>query len=1549
VNTDNWIEYSISQFACESAAPRLDPPNLGDGNEEGCGDNIFLCDLDDPTQGDPVSVRTGDFLHEAEGLTLSGPNVGLDVRMMYTTDFWKWSATGYAWRDMPLGWNVSLNRTLVVYKPPGRQWCRRDDDGDGVVCSVYQSPGWATIVWENGRHQVMRETVAGSGLYGHIGPTGAPEVMEMDDGRFVHFVGNGSVQVFDANGVLSSMTDFRGNTIRVEHFENDAGGYTRVATIEATGQAVWMTWTPVTLDDGSTVLRLTEISDAPTNRPPGARGALRVVRMEYDGQGQLVTHRDVMGEPETYGYDDAGRLNRMWMRGEDPLTATPLINEYPEPVLGTVESTWGPPTPVVAVGGTVTRQISPTGQVTEFRWTGQWGVAPYDLDVVQHPGTAEERHTRYLHNLEHVTQPIGARPPERIVRAYVANSTTKYTEWTQDAEGFATRVTDPEGRWVETTYDGVWGEPTEVRTEVGTTTFTYRNLAWPRLIERVDHPDGTSDEFDYRYLTEPGLGGQNYVTDVLLDRVTRIGRCPDDNPECVLRPTETTDVHQEAGGLTRWTVDPSGSRTCFEYDVYGRPTRTILAANADCTASELGVELRTEYDWRGYLVATTDARGVRTQYVRRADGRVRDEVLDPGGLNRVTRYTYDAWGWPTRVTADLGADEPHVWQTEYAWVSPEGLVRPTRMRDPLGREILYTYDGYGEVRTITGVGFQNDGSDRVTTQALVPTGTGWQATVTLHDGRVLTEMRNAVGQPVETVDARGVRRTYTYDGAGRVRAVQTGTTPVTDASGEVSPAAPVGTGVEYDEMSRVVERHVLEGVTTVAVERFEYDEMGRLFRATNANGEVTERTYDVAARTERVTTGVGTDSAVTVETWSDALGRLSTSTLAPDDVLQARTTRFEYDATGVDPVSLRRRIDASGQVRTYGYHRVFGGLETLQMPEGVWQYAYDRHGRVTLRQDPLGRGVEYGYDRLNRMISRTEDAGTEAWRYWRDGTLRSYTDLAGRVTQYGYDATGRRTWVWYPGTPRTRTPSVTFGYLPNDLLATVDDGSGRTEYAYDASNRMRRRMRGGHELTYAYDALGLTEMGYDGLGSVLYDRVGGDRVTHVGLWGQGLTARYGYTNDGRLETVEHAAGLRSRRGYAGETRDLTSLTYSVDGESGEEEVEGVAYLGFDELGRPTEWNDRLGTTRVRYDAMHRLERVVYPNVPGTPSLGTVNYGYDPMGNMTEGDRARPVDERTDRFADLPYDAAGNLESDGEWSFTYDGRNRLMRSERESTSTVVEYHYDGLDQLVGQSVNGRRTDFLLDERGSVARVVGLVRGGVRTLYAWGAEGLMAEQTFDAEGAPQEVRFPQVDRKGTVRGWLSAEGEVLGRLDYDVWGRVRRTEGAYAPNMPPAADDLLAPLDPNVDCTPGAPQLPVVLQGENAVVANGVDVYLTEDGRWGTLYNVDGGDSVSFGVVTLPCTPGNLVMRVRLATPNEEGNRIVLHLDGVPVASLVPESTGSFDGEDFEIQTTLSTARYLGAHEVSLVFEGGLGVGNIDWLELGTTGEEAPSAGFGGMCQ
>ena len=208
------------------------------------------------------------------------------------------------------------------------------------------------------------------------------------------------------------------------------------------------------------------------------------------------------------------------------------------------------------------------------------------------------------------------------------------------------------------------------------------------------------------------------------------------------------------------------------------------------------------------------------------------------------------------------------------------------------------------------------------------------------------------------------------------------------------------------------------------------------------NGGKVSYTYDEFDRVTGVTHDDDTDPKFTYE--YDAKGRAAVVT----DTRDGSTIRNIYDLTDRPTESEQRDGEGNLKYRTLiSYdikNRVKSFTEATATETQKTEYSYDADDRVTevKYNGSDSSKVNYTYDKLNRIISRTVTNGTTY--------STAYTYIPGSNT-YGANAT---------------TP----------LVATITQGSGakamNLAYTYDNRGNITSETRNGVITTYEYDALG---------------------------------------------------------------------------------------------------------------------------------------------------------------------------------------------------------------------------------------------------------------------------------------------------------------------------------------------------------------------------------------------------------------------------------------------------------------------------------------------
>ena len=553
-------------------------------------------------------------------------------------------------------------------------------------------------------------------------------------------------------------------------------------------------------------------------------------------------------------------------------------------------------------------------------------------------------------------------------------------------------------------------------------------------------------------------------------------------------------------GRVTSVTDPLGHTTTWEYDA-----RHLVTARTDARGNKTrytwtdreerievilpdGATTKTEYDDRGRSTATVDPMGHRTSLVF-------DDVDRPTGvtnpLSATTRYAWDVQGNLLSITDPNG----NVTRHEY-----DSLNRRIKTTDPLGHLTQRAFDPEGNLLTVTNpMGFVTrysfDALDRL---------------VTITDARnAKTQVGyDAVGNRASETDANGHTTTLGYDSLNRRVEVRDplhrATTFSYNADGtlaSMTDARNLATSYEYDLAGRRVRRF-----NSDTDDRYEFDEVGNLTRASNANSileyRYNERNLLVESRYPDVSMRVGYTY--------DPVGRMASMTYPGGEV-----TSYERDAAGqvtgvVDSQAGRMTMafDPAGRMTRESWPNGLAvkhnydtadhllGIEPENPdPKGIpaIHYSYDPRGnRLTMDRSDLGLSA-YTYDEISQLLtaklpdgdlqaytfdpvgnrlSLQDHRGTQRYRYDSADQLLDVgsdfnpegqenasplfagpgaPDPAGKVfkTVYGFDSAGNEVSKVGPG---KKTTSYTFNALER-LVGVDSPGSVPERYAYDPEGR----------------------------------------------------------------------------------------------------------------------------------------------------------------------------------------------------------------------------------------------------------------------------------------------------------------------------------------------------------------------------------------------------------------------------------------------------------------------------------------------------------------
>jgi len=583
------------------------------------------------------------------------------------------------------------------------------------------------------------------------------------------------------------------------------------------------------------------------------------------------------------------------------------------------------------------------------------------------------------------------------------------------------------------------------------------------------------------------------------------------------------------------------------------------------------------------------------------------------------------------------------------------------------------------------------------------------------------------------VDARGAVTQYQYDAANQ----RTNVLVYTQALGAQQAPSPA----------------TLNGKSSTAT-RYTYDGNGNQLTVTDAAGNTTTSHYDAANRVFQVDYPASGGGTVSRFTYYDGLGRK----------LQ------ENDEAGV------------ATAYTYDFR---GLLTSVTLAFGTTQavttvYAYDELGNEIMQTDAAGHSTTNRFDALGRKIGRTLPGGqTEAFGYDSAGNLVWQTNFNGVVITNQYDwASGRLTNCSALGY------HTGYAYSPTGLRTSMVDASGTNSYAYDNLNRLTNKLvawNGGLTLAlnYRYDSLGtLTNLWSSTLNGVTnvyqYDLLG--RLTNV-LAGGTVAAGYGYDIVGNLQSLRYANGVTNLYQYDARNR-LTSLAW----QRGSTSLASFAYT-MGPTGNRTALTEAVnGTSRTynwAYDYLYRVTGEAIGN------LGTVNYGFDAVGNRTSRQSTIPQIPTNgasytanDWLASDRYDPNGNTTNSGAANYQYDALNHLTNANNGQIVIV----YDGDGNRVKKTVNGVTTYYLVDDRNpsGYAQVLEewTASGGAATLsrvYNYGLALISQRQV-----ASGTVSYLGSDGHGSTRFLTDVNGNITDTYTFDAFGLLISSTGQSTPN-------------------------------------------------------------------------------------------------------------------------------------------------------------------------
>lgn len=535
-----------------------------------------------------------------------------------------------------------------------------------------------------------------------------------------------------------------------------------------------------------------------------------------------------------------------------------------------------------------------------------------------------------------------------------------------------------------------------------------------------------------------------------------------------LNHTETRVFDARFGVATQLT-GPNKLSTNWEIDDFGRPT---LERRAD------GTETSTVYQWCANdtqsctansgadpagdcpqygiysVTTTTSGQAPTTVYYDSLKRAIRTKTFGPDKRAIYKDTVYNEIGHTEKVSRNYHFDGSIYW-TRFEYDELDRVVNeisPNGARSETIYQGLTTIEINSKSQTATRVfnvqGKLRQARNGIYTILTIPLdketanyrydSNGNLLELTDQAGNVTTMKYDIRGRKIEMTEPNMGRWTYSYNALGELISQ-------TDAKHQT-------VTMTYDLLGRMVNRDEIEGLSTWEFDAAQGKGVGKLAKVAGANGYQRVLVYDNLGRLESTTTTIDNED-YTQRLAYDNLGRINVREYPTGFRVQNEfdDNGFLSEVRDADTDELFWRMEAMDEHGNITRSSLGNGVTTLKtfdpinnFLEGVvtglgtgsevqlLSYKYDTLGNLEQRKDQ-NQGVkeDFGYDRLNRLISATFDGiGTKNYQYDSVGNIKLKSDVGSY--EYGLNAG-----------PHSVTKAGQYTYTYDDNGSLIE-GGGRT-------------------------------------------------------------------------------------------------------------------------------------------------------------------------------------------------------------------------------------------------------------------------------------------------------------------------------------------------------------------------------------------------------------------------------------------------------------------------------------------------------------------------
>lgn len=803
--------------------------------------------------------------------------------------------------------------------------------------------------------------------------------------------------------------------------------------------------------------------------------------------------------------------------------------------------------------------------------------------------------------------------------------------------------------------------------------------------------------------------------------------------------------------------------TKYVYDWLYRATSTALP--------KAPYTIVKTYDRIGNVMSETDANGNSSEYSYDGVNRMVAKT-DPAG-GEIT-FHYDRRGKTLKAT-DL--------MTGFVLrnLPYDGLGRATttiaEYKDPLTGLVVtipteITYDDTAHTKTTKNSrGFKTvekfNGLDSLAARTVAAGEPGLDLTTTyIYDGNGnLLQVKDPLNNDID--------QKITYDQLNRK--IKTETAPVDgvvavekfyyDGTGNVIKhidARNIESRTEYDFLGRKRKSYLVESLSNAGndllIEELVYDDAANKLVTYNANRQPTEHFYNELHQEVKTINPKGAEAIF----WYDALNKLGErdyrgikTTYVYDDLnriietrehdlddalagvqfveyLDDRMQKVEYEQvktdagkasalktiTQFDPIKNVRKVSKKHS----SFVALYGSEELVMHTD-----EYDGNRNKTRETNANGHVTTFQYDGADRLLTRTEAAGT----------------IHSAVTSYTYDKAGNQLTIKGP-----RNTGILFDikhtYDARYRKISTETANGNvTAYQYDDGNVLTSQTKPlGQVTTYQYDEIGkllsVDETAHGG--GITFYAYSPLREKVAQQDANGNLTTYVYDATGHLtDTYQHqvkgtiASGVRTRGPVGGNTATAEHWHYGYD-------ANGNQVLIVDAKGQRVD--STYDHTNVLTAKVYSAHQPGYDGNPVYPQPLRIDYSYDIRGNLLSVDELKLF--------------GPNQEVHEITEQSFDRMNRLVTRKNPDGKTI-SYAYDVLGNRASiTDSDGTITRYTYDNRERVESITIPTSTGIgATSYTYYPDGLLKSVSFP-NGTSEEMEY---DADGRILSVINHSGDKL----------------------------------------------------------------------------------------------------------------------------------------------------------------------------------------------